>query len=168
MGSAWEGRQSPSDLWKRVGAVICSPSFHTSTIRNVPESEKHAVEIEYGMTPRSYGRTIEIDHIVSLELGGSNDITNLFPESGAGGASYHVKDKLENRLHNLVCGGSMSPRVAPDARAGRHRISNLTATASHGRCGPNTRTFNLQGVGPGPTRPMPICMDFPSQTTNVA
>ena len=34
------------------------------------------------MVPRSYGRTIEIDHIVSLELGGSNDIANLYPEPG--------------------------------------------------------------------------------------
>ena len=27
-----------------------------------------------------YGGTLEIDHIVSLEIGGSNDIANLFPE----------------------------------------------------------------------------------------
>ena len=60
-----------------------APDFRTGTIRNVPESEKHAVESEYGMAAAAYGRTIEIDHIVSLELGGSNDIANLFPEPGA-------------------------------------------------------------------------------------
>ena len=48
-------------------AVICSSTFRTGTIRNVPDSEKHQVEVEYGMTPKAYGRTIEIDHIVSLE-----------------------------------------------------------------------------------------------------
>jgi hypothetical protein len=90
-------------------AVICSSSFHTSDVRNVPESEKHAVEVEYGMTPKSYGRTLEIDHIVSLEIGGSNDISNLFPEKAPG---YHVKDKLENKLHALVCSGAMSLRTA--------------------------------------------------------
>ena len=63
-------------------AVICSPTFRTSTVRDVPESEKHALEIEYGMVPKGYGRTLEIDHIVSLELGGSNDIANLYPEPG--------------------------------------------------------------------------------------
>jgi hypothetical protein len=93
-------------------AVICSGAFRTSTIRNVPDSEKHAVEQEYGMAPGSYGRTIEIDHIVSLELGGSNDIANLFPEPGAGTADYHVKDALENRLHDLVCSGAMTLRTA--------------------------------------------------------
>jgi hypothetical protein len=30
--------------------------------------------------PKKYGKTLEIDHIVSLELGGSNDIANLYPE----------------------------------------------------------------------------------------
>jgi hypothetical protein len=93
-------------------AVICSASFRTGTVRNVPESEKHAVEVEYGMAPKSYGRTIEIDHIVSLELGGSNDIANLFPEPGSGAANYHSKDRLENRLHDLVCGGRMTLRAA--------------------------------------------------------
>jgi len=64
------------------------------------------------MAPKPYGRTIEIDHIVSLELGGSNDIANLFPEPGSGPASYHVKDRLENRLHSLVCSGGISLHVA--------------------------------------------------------
>jgi hypothetical protein len=75
----------------------------------VPQSEKHAVEREYGMAERPYGRTLEIDHIVSLELGGSNDISNLFPERAPG---YHAKDRLENRLHSKVCSGAMSLAAA--------------------------------------------------------
>jgi hypothetical protein len=94
--------------------VICSSSFRTGTIRNVPQSEKFAVESEYGMPARLYGRAIEIDHIVSLELGGSNDIANLYPEPGSGQANYHVKDKLENKLHALVCAGGMTLRAAQD------------------------------------------------------
>ena len=92
--------------------VLCSSAFRTGSIRNVPDSEKHQVEVEYGMAPRSYGRTIEIDHIVSLELGGSNDIANLYPEPGSGPASYHVKDRLENELHDLVCAGTMTLHAA--------------------------------------------------------
>jgi hypothetical protein len=93
-------------------AVLCSSAFRTGSIRNVPVSEKHEVEVEYGMVPRSYGRTIEIDHIVSLELGGSNDIANLYPEPGSGLASYHVKDRLENELHDLVCAGTITLHAA--------------------------------------------------------
>lgn len=83
-----------------------------SSIRNVPESEKHAVEREYGMPARSYGRSIEIDHIVSLELGGSNVIGNLYPDPGSGPSNYHVKDRLENRLHAMVCKGQMTLAAA--------------------------------------------------------
>ncbi len=78
----------------------------------MPPSEKFAVEREYGMTARPYGRTIEIDHIVALELGGSNNIANLFPEPGSGPASYHVKDTLENRAHDMVCAGQLSLHTA--------------------------------------------------------
>lgn len=90
-------------------SVLCSPGFHTSTIRNVSDSERHAVEVEYGLQPRGYGSTLEIDHIISLELGGSNTIANLYPERAPG---YGVKDKLENRLHQMVCSGSITLRAA--------------------------------------------------------
>ena len=42
-----------------------------------------------------------------MELGGSNSIANLYPEPGSGPADYHTKDRLENKLHDMVCGGSM-------------------------------------------------------------
>jgi Protein of unknown function (DUF3761) len=92
--------------------VLCSSSFRSSSIRNVPASEKYAVERDYGLPARAYGTTIEIDHIVPLELGGSNTIANLFPEPGSGVADYHAKDRLENRLHELVCSGSIALRAA--------------------------------------------------------
>jgi hypothetical protein len=102
-------RCSPGAYYSRLTAlVICSQTFRTGTIRDVPQSEKFEVEREYGMPASYYGRSIEIDHIVPLELGGSNDIANLYPEPGSGNASYHVKDELENRLHDLVCAGSMT------------------------------------------------------------
>jgi hypothetical protein len=99
-------------------AVICSSGFRTSSIRNVPQEEKFAVEREYGMRPAYYGRSIEIDHIVSLELGGSNDMANLFPEPGAGSDDYHAKDRLENRLHDMVCAGQIGLRAAQRGIAG--------------------------------------------------
>jgi hypothetical protein len=95
-----------------TSAVICASGFRTGTIRDVPQSEKAAVEREYGLEARPYGRTLEIDHIVPLELGGSNSIANLFPERANAGPGYHVKDRLENRLHVLVCAGALPLRTA--------------------------------------------------------
>jgi hypothetical protein len=43
------------------------------------------------MTPAAYGKTLEIDHIVSLDLGGSNDIANLFPEKRDVAPGYKLK-----------------------------------------------------------------------------
>src|SRR5262249_10797862 len=45
----------------------------------------------------------EVDHVISLELGGSNDVSNLFPESYSIQYGARIKDKLENYLHDLVC-----------------------------------------------------------------
>ena len=98
--------------------MLCSPTFRTSSIRNVPESEKFAVEREYGMAPGHYGSSLEIDHIVSLELGGSNDIANLFPEGRDAQPGYRVKDRLENTLHAWVCAGRIGLRSAQRQIAG--------------------------------------------------
>ena len=83
----------------------------------MPESEKFAVEREYGMTARPYGYTIEIDHIVALELGGRKRHREPVPGPGSGPDNYHVKDRLENRAHDAVCAGQLSLHAAQTAMA---------------------------------------------------
>lgn len=113
LGVAPDRACSPGAIYSGLTkAVLCSSTFHTSSIRNVPDSEKHEDETEYGLAAKGYGTTLEIDHIVSLELGGSNAIANLFPERAAPAPGYHVKDKLENKLHDLVCAGSTTLHAA--------------------------------------------------------
>ena len=100
---------------------VCAADFRTDPIRLVPQSEKDAAHQEYAMALMKYGETLEIDHIASLELGGSNDIANLFPEKRDVSPGYKVKDKLENKLHDLVCDGTMTlstvRRIASDWQA---------------------------------------------------
>jgi hypothetical protein len=106
-------RCSPGGYYPRLTRdLICSASFHTGAIRNVPQTEKFAVEREYGMAAAYYGYSIEIDHIVPLELGGANAVGNLFPEPGSGRASYHLKDALENRAKAWVCEGHLTLAAA--------------------------------------------------------
>jgi hypothetical protein len=57
-------------------------------------------------------RDFEIDHLVSRELGGADDVKNLWPESYSGQWNAHQKDRLENRLHKEVCAGHMSLQAA--------------------------------------------------------
>ena len=47
----------------------------------------------------------ELDHLVPLELGGSNDMKNFWVEAGK---IPNPKDKVENQLHAMVCAGRIS------------------------------------------------------------
>jgi hypothetical protein len=87
-------------------AQICV-SGYSSTVRNVPVAEKNAVYAEYGITSHTAGQ-YEVDHLISLELGGSNDITNLWPEAANPVPGFHQKDAFENQLHKEVCDGTIS------------------------------------------------------------
>jgi hypothetical protein len=90
---------------------LCVPGY-TKKVRNVPQSLKDKVYAEYGITHHGKG-DYEIDHLISLELGGSNSIKNLFPESYRTTPwNAHVKDKLENKLHALVCSGQIDLATA--------------------------------------------------------
>jgi hypothetical protein len=81
-------------------------------IRNVPAAVKRQVYAEYGITSHPRG-TYEIDHLISLELGGSNAIKNLWPESYKTSPwNAHVKDALENELHRQVCAGQLDLKTA--------------------------------------------------------
>jgi hypothetical protein len=77
----------------------------------VTDSEKNAVYAEYGITRHASGQ-YEVDHFVSLELGGSNDISNLFPEAASPKPGFHEKDMVENYLHDQVCSGAMTLQTA--------------------------------------------------------
>jgi hypothetical protein len=79
----------------------------------VPSSEATAVYTEYHVRHLPYAH--EVDHLISLELGGSNAIRNLWPEPYAGVWGARTKDKLENRLHALVCAGSLTLQAAQRA-----------------------------------------------------
>jgi hypothetical protein len=58
----------------------------------------------YGIS-QSEAKKYWIDHLVSLELGGTSDISNLWPQLKE---EEKVKDKLENRLKQNLCGGSLT------------------------------------------------------------
>jgi hypothetical protein len=89
---------------------VCVPGY-SSSVRDVPTSEKNQVYAEYGITSHSTGQ-YEVDHLVSLELGGSNDISNLWPEAAEPQPGFHQKDAVENYLHAQVCSGAMSLAAA--------------------------------------------------------
>ncbi len=53
----------------------------------------------------------ETDHLIPRELGGADDILNLWPEPWP---DARRKDRLENRLHAAVCAGLLTLPEAQD------------------------------------------------------
>ncbi len=90
--------------------AICVSGYARS-VRNVPQSVKIQAYNEYGISHHNSGE-YEVDHLVSLELGGSNDISNLWPELANPTPGFHEKDQVENYLHDQVCKGAISLQQA--------------------------------------------------------
>lgn len=97
---------TPGAVMTTDANTVCQRGY-ASSVRNVPASESARVYKEYGIPSHSPGQ-YEVDHLISLELGGSNDIANLWPEAANPTPGFHQKDKVENYLHDQVCSGKMS------------------------------------------------------------
>jgi hypothetical protein len=54
----------------------------------------------------------ELDFLIAPELGGSTDVRNLWPQPYAGPWNAHLKDALEDHLHDLVCSGRLDLATA--------------------------------------------------------
>jgi hypothetical protein len=73
----------------------------------IPADVQKMVFHEYGMDGAP-ARNYEVDHLITPALGGTDDIRNLWPEPYSSTVwNAHVKDELENRLHELVCDGKL-------------------------------------------------------------
>jgi hypothetical protein len=90
-------------------ARLCAPGYHTATYRPLSSQTTRA---KYQVVEPAYGQHSvygELDHLVPLELGGSNDMTNFWVEAGK---IPNPKDAVENRLHREMCAGQISLRTA--------------------------------------------------------
>jgi len=123
-----EGAVVPASAVRTIDVHdICTTK--TGTIRDVSEATKKQVYKNAGI---AYGdRTLctvvyEVDHRISLQLGGTNNISNLqlqayctkeqlspnFPSIVIFDA--RAKDGDETRLHTAICKGNITPTEAQD------------------------------------------------------
>jgi hypothetical protein len=107
---------TPGDTFDVTTEDLCVPGY-SKKVRDVPAEMKREVYQEYGITSHGSG-DYEVDHLIPLELGGSNSIKNLWPESHRTLPwNAQVKDRLESKLHQLVCSGQLDLQTAQRAIA---------------------------------------------------
>jgi hypothetical protein len=106
------GALNPEVTQSDIKQTICRRGW-TRTVRPPEAYTERLKRIDI----RKYGYVnhkiwqYELDHLVSLELGGSpTSPQNLWPEphNSVGGWGSYAKDRLENRLNDLVCSGRLS------------------------------------------------------------
>jgi len=87
-------------------AEVCSVP-QEEVVGDVSVLLRQKVLQEYGIAnarPEDY----EIDYLIAPRLGGTEDIRNLWPEPYRARVwNAHVKDALEERLHQMVCSGQV-------------------------------------------------------------
>lgn len=106
-----DSKLTPGATLPVTRADICVPGY-TQKVRNVPLDVKKQVYAEYGIPSHRPG-DYEVDHLISLELGGSNSVKNLWPQSYRTQPwNAHVKDALENEMHAEVCSGRLDLATA--------------------------------------------------------
>jgi hypothetical protein len=94
-----------------TAAEICRLG-DTGETRPIQASLRQRVLQEY-RTPESHAAEYEVDYLITPGLGGADDIRNLWPEPYTSTTwNAHVKDALEDRLHDMVCSGQLDLATA--------------------------------------------------------
>jgi hypothetical protein len=107
-GTLPDPKLTPGVVTDLTTGEICSRKWGRDE-RHVSAATKRAVLAEYSLSgntdPYCLPNGCEIDHLISRELGGADDIRNLWPQSHSGPWNAGMKDKLEDRLRREVCEG---------------------------------------------------------------
>jgi hypothetical protein len=81
---------------------VCQYERAAVISRDIPEDKREEVFAMYGIrSPRA--DQFEVDYLITPDLGGTESVRNLWPQPYSTRWNAHVKDKLEQRLHELVC-----------------------------------------------------------------
>jgi len=151
--------RTPGATLEVTTADICVPGY-SKRVRNVPVDVKRQVYANYGIRSHEPGE-YEVDHLISLELGGSNSIRNLWPQSFRTSPwNAYVKDALENELHRRVCAGTLDLATAQHIIAqnwvmGYRQYVNPTPPAGRTRTRKRSHRQHRRRAQPNAEAPVP-------------
>src|SRR4051812_46604355 len=91
---------------------VCAAGYE-ATVKPVASWQRNAALEKYGIRPESFSG--ELDHLVPVSLGGSNEPDNLWPMHAQGDMTPEAKARLAAKLKTMVCDGKMSLKDAQNA-----------------------------------------------------
>ena len=108
------GSIDPAVTQAGIRSTICKKGWTTTVRPPESQTERFKYDVAYPAYGTPQSERTELDHLVPLELGGSNDATNLWPEYPP---TPNPKDKVENALNAAVCDGRVKLAAAQAAIA---------------------------------------------------
>ncbi|GAA4038673.1 hypothetical protein GCM10023063_24890 [Arthrobacter methylotrophus] len=112
------GAIDPAVSQDNIDSTICKAGY-TATIRPPASATDKFKTTSLSAYGQSYERTTELDHLIPLELGGTNSASNLWPEPNRAGATgtTNPKDAVENTFHKAICNHTVKLADAQNAIA---------------------------------------------------
>jgi hypothetical protein len=127
--------------------ILRDPAFRTTCVRDnaTTPTEKSSTydsyRIQHPEDNRGVMQTCELDHLVSLELGGADTLDNIWPQCGPPDVVlreryFKQKDMVENYLAKQVRDGLMKLKDAQDgiAKDWTQYLDAATHSCGSGKC----------------------------------
>lgn len=102
---------TPGEARPITTAEVCSVSSAEVVVENIPVETQRQVFEAYGIHSARPGE-FEVDYLITPDLGGTSSVRNLWPQPYSARWNARKKDQLEERLHQLVCGGQLDLATA--------------------------------------------------------
>lgn len=116
--SCTPGAIDPAVTQENLASTICK-SGYTTTVRAAASDTDKVKALSLAQYGQTRAASTEFDHLVSLQLGGTNAVSNLWPEPNRAGApgTTNPKDAIETHLNKAVCTHKVTLAAAQTAIA---------------------------------------------------
>lgn len=104
--------QTPGAKGKANDAQVCAADFEAS-VKPIAKWQRDQALERYGKRPEDF--TGDLDHLIPISLGGTNDPDNLWPIPSNKDMGPDQKKALDLKLHELVCAKTLTLKAAQDA-----------------------------------------------------
>lgn len=103
---------TPGSVVDATREDVCAPGYSKRMRAKVSKQTKALVYYRYGLKYDS--KHFQIDHLIPISIGGSNDPDNLWPQPIINNYGFREKQKVAAYLHNQVCADKMDIRDAQE------------------------------------------------------